>query len=132
MTRRRRKKSTAPLVSLLFVGCILAGGLLPLLGLPWWTILPAAVLAGIFFPLPAGRGFLLAWLLGLILWGGLAMWHDLRNDGLLSSKVAQIFQLSPGLYMAIITGLLGGLLAGFGALTGRYAMTMRGTRKRRY
>jgi hypothetical protein len=64
----------------------------------------------------------LAGFLGIgALWSGLAFGKDLANAHLLSSKVAQILPLG-GSYVALIavTGVVGGLLGGFAALTGAF------------
>ncbi|MBK7344003.1 MAG: hypothetical protein IPJ06_13480 [Saprospiraceae bacterium] len=86
--------------------------------LPWWTIAPLA--AGVCFlirsrPMKALAQGVVA---GGLLWGGLAFFRDQANDHLLSSQIGTLFQgVSPAVVIAI-TAVLGGLVAGLGALTG--------------
>src|SRR6187549_264228 len=51
--------------------------------------------------------------------GFLAFWMDLANEGVLSVKIASILQLGESKWMLmIITAFIGGLVAGFAALSG--------------
>ena len=89
--------------------------------MPWWMIVPIAAAAGWMFPLPAGKSFGIAFLTGALLWYVNAFILNTANEGILLAKISLLFQgLKPWLIL-IVTGVLGGLLAGFGALTGRFA-----------
>ncbi|MCB9306176.1 MAG: hypothetical protein H6565_06240 [Lewinellaceae bacterium] len=90
-------------------------------GVPWWAIAPIGVLAGWLFPMHAFRGFLAGFLGGSLLWGITAAMLNNANDGILSAKVGLLFQGLQGWQLVLLTAVLGGLLAGFGVLTGRYA-----------
>ena len=91
------------------------------LGLPWWGIAPVGALAGWLLPLPAVRSFGAAFAGGLLLWVLYAWLQDSANDGMLSAKVGQLFLGLRGWHLLLITGILGGLLAGMGAVTGLFA-----------
>jgi hypothetical protein len=104
---------------------ILALGLLSLVGLPWWLLPLIALLGGLFFPLPPGQAFVTAFLAGFLLWWGVAFWQNFENQGLLATRVGLLFEGLDAFYLLLVTGTLGGLLAGFGALTGRYAATLK-------
>lgn len=88
---------------------------------PWWIIAVTSFLVALFIhqrPLAAyGAGFLGLWML----WGIHALIIDVRNQSLLSTKVAQILPLggSP-VNLILITATVGGLVSGFAALTGSY------------
>ncbi len=90
-------------------------------GLPWWVLAPVAALAGWLFPLAAGRSFLAAFAGGLLLWYFNAFLLNSANDGMFSAKVGQLFQGLKGWHLMLLTGVFGGFLAGFGAMTGCYA-----------
>jgi len=96
--------------------------------LPWYVLVGVAALAGAFFGLRAGGSFLAGFLAGCLLWGGYAWYLDSRNGGLLSERMGILFGELPGGALLAVTALLGGLLAGLGALTGslgRAALTGR-------
>ena len=89
--------------------------------LPWWFIAITSMLVGVLVHQRAGKAFA-AGLLGLLLlWSGLAWWITLKNGGLLSTKIANVLPLSGNTFLLIlVTGLVGGLVAGFAAMTGSY------------
>ena len=88
---------------------------------PWWTIAIAAFMVGVFIhqkPFKAfGSGFL-----GLfILWAGQSLIIDLQNDHILSQRVAAVLPLGgSSVAIIIVTAIIGGLVGGFGALTGSF------------
>lgn len=89
--------------------------------LPWWMIAVIAFLAAILVHQKAGKAFWSGFLALFLLWGILAFWIDLQNDHILSKKIASILPLGGNSYLLIlVTGIIGGLVAGFGALSGHY------------
>lgn len=87
----------------------------------WWSLALASFLVALFIRQSPG----LAWLSGFLgiffLWAVLASWIDVRNQGILSQKVAELFPLGGSVLMLIIiTALIGGLVGGFAAMTGSY------------
>lgn len=105
-------------LTILFIAC---AGSLGLLGLPWWALAPAGMLAGWLFPQSAGRSLLAGFAGGFLLWAALAGWMDWANGGLLSARVGLLFQGISGNTLVLLTGLMGGLLGGFSCLCGRWA-----------
>lgn len=97
---------------------VLALGLLCRWGLPWWAIVPIGAVAGWAVRPGAGAGFGAGFMAGFLLWFGLALALHIANGGLLATRVGQLMQGLSGGVMLLVTGLLGGLLAGFGVLTG--------------
>lgn len=87
--------------------------------LPWWSVAIAA-LAGSFF---AGqkngfKSFFLGLLAIGLLWGLKTTLINSANDGVLAQKVAELLQFQGPVTLILISSLIGGLLGGFGALTG--------------
>lgn len=87
--------------------------------LPWWGIAIVAFLIAAIIHQKAGKAFF-AGLLGVfILWAGLAWWIDMKNNGVLSHKIAGILPLGGNnILLILVTGLVGGLVGGFAALAG--------------
>lgn len=90
-------------------------------GLPWWGIVPLGALAGWLLPLSAARSFGAAFAGGFLLWILNAWLQDSANEGLLSAKTGQLFLGLKSGHLLLVTGILGGLLAGMGAVTGFFA-----------
>lgn len=71
---------------------------------------------------PPPLSFLAGFLAMFLLWGGFTFLIDHQNASLLSQKVAQLIPGAAGsagnYMMIIISALIGGLLGGFGALSG--------------
>ena len=107
--------------TLLVVVFVLAFGQLCHVGLPWWGVAPIAAVAGWLFPMPAGRNLLAGFVAGFLLWAAAALMLDVPNEGILSSRIGTLFVGLPRWGILLLTGLLGGLLAGLGCLTGRSA-----------
>lgn len=88
---------------------------------PWWTLAPAAFLVAALIHQRAGRAFLSGFLALFLLWGLLAIVIDQPNQHVLSTKIAKMLPLGGSvLLLILVTGLVGGLVAGFAAMTGSY------------
>jgi hypothetical protein len=99
--------------------------------LPWWSIAIVAFLIAALIPQSLGKNFLAGFLGVFFLWGVLALWIDVKNDSVLSAKIAQLFSLgSAGFLLIIITALIGAFVAGFAAMSGGSLRPVR--KKRRY
>ncbi|RMG61197.1 MAG: hypothetical protein D6722_19965 [Bacteroidetes bacterium] len=102
--------------------------------LPWWSVAIAAFLVGLLLSerrkrrvftrkqAPPPRSFLAGFLAMALLWGGLALYAHLQNEGVLTSRMLPILMPgqdnpSPALLIGGV-GLIGGLLGGMSALTG--------------
>jgi len=105
------------------------------LGLPWWWLAPIAAVSGLLFS-RSGLGAFVAGLIGgFALWFMTAWYFDHANEGMLSAKVGQLFMGLEGFDLLLATGVIGGLLAAFGALTGQWAKDLlikSSPKKRRY
>ena len=92
--------------------------------LPWWSI----AIVGIVVALLVHQRALKAWLSGFlgvfILWAGLAWWIDMKNNGILSEKIASVLPMGgSSVVLILVTGIVGGLVAGFAAMSGSYLRT---------
>ena len=59
--------------------------------LPWWGMAITSLLVAVLIHQKAGKAFL-AGLLGVfLLWAGLAWWIDMKNNGVLSTKIRRQF-----------------------------------------
>ncbi|MEO6611096.1 MAG: hypothetical protein ABIT05_03150 [Chitinophagaceae bacterium] len=92
--------------------------------LPWWGIAITSLLVAILVHQKAGKAFL-AGLLGVfLLWGALAFCIDSKNDGVLSKKIASVLPLGGNaILLILVTGLIGGLVAGMAAMSGSFLRT---------
>ena len=89
--------------------------------LPWWGMAITSLLVAVLVHQKAGKAFL-AGLLGVfLLWAGLAWWIDMKNNGVLSQKIAAVLPLGGNsLLLILLTGIAGGLVAGFAAMSGSF------------
>jgi len=89
--------------------------------LPWWCLAIAAGAVAAVIHQKAGKAFL-AGLLGVfLLWASLAWWMDMKNNSVISHKVASILPLGGSSWaLILVTGLVGGLVGGFAAITGSF------------
>jgi len=88
---------------------------------PWWGFAITSFLVAVLVHQKGGKAFLSGFLGIFLLWAGLAWWMDMQNNGILSHKVAQILPLNGNsLLLILITGVVGGLVAGFAAMSGSY------------
>ncbi len=88
---------------------------------PWWTIAIASFVVAVFIHQKPLKAFLAGFLGLFLLWGGYAVFIDLKNEHVLSQKIALILPLG-GSYVVLIlvTAFVGGLVGGLGALTGSF------------
>ena len=107
----------------MFVAIILTALLSFVAGLyfPWWSIAIAASLSVLLIPLASGRAFLAGFLGVFLLWFLLALWIDIKNQHILSKKIAEIFPLGGSSFaILLVTAFIGALVGGLGALSGSY------------
>ena len=88
---------------------------------PWWSVAVIAFLVAVIIPQNAGTSFLTGFIALFLLWGVLSFWISSSNDDLLAHRISLLILKidSPYLLMAV-TALIGGLVAGFAALSGSY------------
>lgn len=88
--------------------------------LPWWIIALAAFLVAISIKSPGGLDFMAGFLGAGLLWVIVAWWVDRETNSLLTQKIADLFSVGKPYIIILITGLIGGLVGGFGALSGHF------------
>lgn len=95
---------------------------------PWWSMVIVALLMGFVFADKGGLAFLAGFLAVFLLWSGYAFMLSSANNHLLADKMAVLLKpLTQGnrVMLFVVSGLLGGLVAGFAALTGTYAAKLK-------
>jgi len=87
--------------------------------LPWWSIaIVAFVVTAIIMQHP-GRAFLCGFIALFLLWALISLWLSSNNDHLLAHKMSLvILQTDSPALLILVTGLIGGITAGLGALAG--------------
>ena len=86
--------------------------------LPWWSIALAGCIYGFLFIQKPAKAFLGGFLGIFLLWGVMASYITYVNDGILAARLAALFSLPHGLFVVLITALIGGLAGGVSATTG--------------
>src|SRR5678809_1258477 len=96
----------------------------------WWFFAVVAFLVALLIHQKGFKAFFAGFLALFILWFVLAFWMDLVNEGVLSVKIATLLPLGGSKWLLmIITASMGGLVAGFAALSGSY---LRSKSKKKY
>ena len=89
--------------------------------LPWWGIAITSLLVAILVHQRGWKAFLSGFLGLFLLWAALAWWIDMKNNGILSAKIAAVLPLGGNpVLLILVTGLVGGLVAGFAAMSGSF------------
>ncbi|TBR19751.1 MAG: hypothetical protein EPO57_02380 [Chitinophagaceae bacterium] len=87
----------------------------------WWFFVVIAFGVALLVHQKPWKAFLSGFLALFLLWGSLSYWIDLKNDGILSAKIAVLLPLGgSSILLIIVTAFIGGLLAGLSALSGAY------------
>lgn len=85
--------------------------------LPWWAIWCAGLVVGLAMPKEGAIGaFAVGILGGALLWGGYALWLNLQNEGVMASRIGELFGGQSPTTLLLLTALFGGLFGGLGTL----------------
>jgi len=110
-----------------FLAALILTALLAFIGglyMPWWSIAIAAILVAMLVHQKAGKAFLSGFFGVFLLWAGLAWWINMKNESILATKIASVLPLGgSAIILLLVTGVIGGLVAGFAALSGSYLRT---------
>ena len=92
--------------------------------LPWWIIGVVVFLLACGIAKNAFQAFMSSFFALFVLWIGMGLIQSIPNQHILANRVAQMFMLPEQSFnwmiMLLITGIIGGLVAGFSALAGFY------------
>lgn len=89
--------------------------------LPWWSIAISSFLVSLLVVQRAGKAFLSGFMGILLLWCGLAWWIDNMNGSILATRIGALLGIGDNsLLLILITGLIGGIVGGFAAMSGSY------------
>lgn len=112
--------------SLLTILFIFVAGQISRYDLPWWTLAPIAAAAGWLLPQSAPKSWITGFLGGFLLWSITALLADTANGSLLSARIGKLFMGLSTVELVLLTGIIGGLVAGMSCLTGRWARDLVG------
>lgn len=89
------------------------------LGAPWWLLAPLSGIAALTTPLSARKTLVWAFLGGSVSWLLGAIMLHIPNEGILAQRIGDMLGGFSPLTVLLATGILGGLLSGLGATSGR-------------
>ena len=85
----------------------------------WWSIAIIAFIVALLIRQSISRSFLSGFSGIFLLWALVALWIDIKNKGILSHKIAQLFPLGgSGALLILVTAFVGALVGGFAAMSG--------------
>ena len=94
---------------------------------PWWSIAIVAFVVTALIPQGSAKSFFTGFLALFLLWGGLSFWISNNNDHILANKISLLILKMDSPYLLIIaTALIGGIIAGLGAVTGSFLRKKKG------
>ncbi|PTM18602.1 MAG: hypothetical protein DA446_09035 [Bacteroidetes bacterium] len=99
------------------LGITLFGWLLNLF-LPWWAVLIPALAFSIWFIESARTALLTGFLGGAIAWFAQALFTHFLNDGILTTRIAELFGLGNPWLLLFLFFVMGGLIGLAGSITG--------------
>jgi len=88
--------------------------------LPWWSVMLAAFIAAVIFPLKGAYVFFIPFLGIFCFWLGYTFMLSSNNDFTLASKIAVLLPLGGNPYVLIaVTAAIGGIAAGIAGVFGQ-------------
>jgi len=85
---------------------------------PWWAIAITGLILGFQMKPASGKAFGIGFLALFLLWSGQALYVHLANDGILSTRIAEMLGVGSPILVISITGIIGGLVSGLAVLSG--------------
>lgn len=86
--------------------------------MPWWTLFIPAIIVGIWLINRGLAAFIIGFCGSGFAWFFHALYIHLSNDGILTSRIADMMGLGSPWLILLITCMIGGIPGGLGALTG--------------
>ena len=88
---------------------------------PWWSIAVASFVVALLVQQKAGMAFAAGFSGLVLLWTGLASWINVKNENILAARIGELLGIGDNPFLLItITATIGGLVAGFAAMSGSY------------
>ncbi len=88
---------------------------------PWWSIAIVAFIVSALIPQMPWASFFSGFIALFLLWGFMSLWISVNNGHILAHRVSLlIFKIESTFLLILVTALIGGLVAGFGALTAAF------------
>ena len=88
---------------------------------PWWSIAIVSFVVVALIPQKPVLAFLCGFGALFLFWSLLSLWISSNNDHVLAHKVSVLFlKMDSPFLLILVTGLIGGLVAGLGALTASF------------
>jgi hypothetical protein len=88
--------------------------------MPWWVIALAGFIVSFAIPQKNGLAFLSGFVALFVLWAGMSMYMSNANGNLFVHKISMLFLKADNpTLLFLLTGFIGGLVAGLGSLSGR-------------
>lgn len=104
--------STFLIILLSFVACLY---------FPWWSVAIVAFIVSALIPQKPLISFLGGFIGLFLLWSILSFYISISNDHILAHRISLLILKSDSPYLLVLTtGLIGGIVAGFAALTGSF------------
>ena len=92
--------------------------------LPWWSVAIVAFIVALIANLRPAKAFGAGFIGIALLWLILALVQDIRNNHILSARMAPLFHLPHYSLFILVTVLVGGLVGGLGAWCGSLVRRM--------
>lgn len=88
---------------------------------PWWTIAVVGFIVLLLLPQPPASAFLSGFIAVFLLWTVLAALISTANGGILAGRIGLLLGIGKSpVALALITGVIGGLVTGLAALSAAY------------
>lgn len=85
--------------------------------LPWWTVAIAAAIPALVVSQSGWKSFQNGFIAIFLLWTSWSLVIYFQGGDILAERLATLFSLPSGWMTVVVSGLIGGLASGFGALT---------------
>ena len=85
---------------------------------PWWSVVICAFFITLLIPTDTLTAFMSGFAAISFLWMLVAAMIDVKTNAILSSKITLLFGLQSSILLILLTGLIGGIVGGLGALSG--------------
>lgn len=97
---------------------------------PWWSLAVVAFVVSLIIRQKPAASFFTAFVSLFVLWFSLGLFQDMANDHILGNRMSELFlQVKSPVLLAVITGFIGAIVAGFAALSASFLRTRKRANK---